>query len=122
MNITPIYRENISLECIGDRIFIKGSVESKTPSEFMTQFFDEIHNQAIKEKIKELYVDITKLHFLNSNGIKELAKWLIKIINLDEKEKYKVIFICDKNIVWQETSINILAFLNKNLIFSEFIN
>ncbi len=122
MNITPIYEKGISLECIENRIFIKGSIESKMPGEFMSSFFDEVHNQAVKQKIKELYVDITKLNFLNSNGIKELAKWIMKILNLEEDDRYKVIFICDKKMVWQETSITTLTFLNQNLILKQFIN
>jgi len=122
MDINSIYEKGISLECIENRVFIKGNIESKMPGEFMTPFFDQLHNQIIKENIKELYVDITGLTFLNSNGIKELAKWLMKILILPQENQYKVIFICDRKMVWQETSITTLTFLNPNLIFKKFIN
>lgn len=122
MNIKPIYDKGITLECIANRVFIKGNIDSKMPGEFMTPFFDDLHNQIIKEKIKEIYVDITELRFLNSNGIKELAKWIMKIINCNDDERYKVIFICDKRMVWQETSITTLTYLNPNFILKQFIN
>ncbi|HOJ64808.1 MAG TPA: hypothetical protein PLE45_10350 [Spirochaetota bacterium] len=122
MKIESIHNGGVTLECIDNRVFIKGSIETKIPGEFMTQFFEELHNQVIKEKIKELYVDITNLKFLNSNGIKELAKWIMKILTVQEEDRYKVIFICDRKMAWQETSITTLTFLNPNLILKQFIN
>lgn len=122
LEINEVKDKGILLKVENDRVYIIGNIESRQPGDFMTHFFSELHNMLVDKAIGLIEVDITQLKFLNSSGIKELAKWIMNLNSLPDEKKYKIKFICDKNLVWQDTSIATLTFLNPENILKEFIN
>ena len=53
---------------------------------------------------------------MNSGGIKTLIKWVTKMLNLPEDEKYKFKIIANGGIAWQEASLQMLSKLNPAFI------
>ena len=82
----------------------------------MHDFFTELHQYVLEHEIKRVDVDITKLKFLNSAGIKVLIDWIILITELSEDNRYQLFFICDSKSFWQETSINTLAIIDSSIV------
>lgn len=114
--ITPINRDGVLMKVQKDTIYISGSIDNQNPESYMTPFLSELHENIIENGIKEMKVDIRKLDFLNSSGIKELVVWVMKINEEDENKKYRINFICNDNLNWQRSSISTLEYLNANIV------
>ena len=61
----------------GDTLKIIGTIDSASPSEFLTDFFKDLHNAIVKAGLGKINVDITSLSYLNSSSIKEIVTWII---------------------------------------------
>ena len=68
----------ISLRVEADTVFMAGEIDQLSPREFMAGFFEIVHNMALSESLAEVKVDVTKLVFLNSSGIKEFLSWILQ--------------------------------------------
>ena len=122
LEVREVNEKGVTLKVDNDIVYFIGNIDSRQPGELMSQFFVEVPSQLVSKSFKEVNVDITQLQFLNSSGIKELAKWIMTLNSTPEDKKYKIGFICDKNLVWQDTSISTLTLLNPDYIGKSFIN
>lgn len=129
MSISPIgsINNNCKLKLMNHTVTISGVIDELNPGEYLKPFFEEVHNSVIKENeifndkaIKNLVVDIKMLDFINSSGIRELVKWILKITKLSEDQQYKLQFKINKNLNWQVKLIGTLKILSHRLI-DEFI-
>lgn len=88
-----------------------GCIDLLNPEPLFVPFFDNIHENIIKENIKEVILDFKELSFLNSSGIKTITKWIMKIHSLSPENKYKMKLLYSEEITWQRTSLMILTYL-----------
>jgi hypothetical protein len=116
MDIKTINAAKSVLSVDNSCIKIAGIIDEKMPAEYMKPFFNNVHDEILKNKHKNIIIDITNLEFLNSAGIRELINWVVKIDTLAIEDKYKINFLCNKNNLWQESSISTIAFLNREYI------
>lgn len=101
-----------AIEVFGENtVKFKGCIDLQNPEPIITPFFDKIHNNVIKNGIKEVFLDFKELNFLNSSGIKTITKWIMKIPLLPQDKKYKLNLIYTDEITWQRTSLMILTYL-----------
>lgn len=114
--IETVQEDDVTLSFKEDTVYISGNIVQMKPELYMQDFFTELHQYVLEHKIKRVDVNITKLKFLNSAGIKVLIDWIILITELPEDEKYQLFFICDSKSFWQETSINTLAIIDSNIV------
>ena len=116
LNVNSVNKKGLLMKTNGNTVIITGSIDCEKPSKFMTPFFNKVHNEVVKKKIKKIRVDITKLVFLNSAGIKEFVTWGVKLFDLPEELKYEIKYICNFDVPWQEASIELLVSLNSDLL------
>ncbi|MCH5149439.1 MAG: SiaC family regulatory phosphoprotein [Spirochaetales bacterium] len=114
--IETVQEDDVTLSFKEDTVHISGNIVQMKPELYMQNFFKELHQYVLEHKIKRIYVNITKLKFLNSAGIKVLIDWIILITELPEDEKYQLFFICNSKSFWQETSINTLAIIDSHIV------
>ena len=114
IEVKPVSESGIEMKTEGTTIFISGSINHPRPQVFMEPFIEEVHDTIVKNNIKEVDLDITKLRFLNSSGIREIVDWVLKMSKLPNEDKYKINFICSSEHKWQESSISTLIYLNQN--------
>ena len=114
--IETVHEDDVTLSFKKDTVYISGNIVQIKPELYMKDFFTELHQYVTEHEIKHLDINITKLKFLNSAGIKVLIDWIILITELPEDEKYQLSFICDSKSFWQETSINTLAIIDSNIV------
>ncbi len=88
-----------------------GDIDMEDPSLILDPLFDKIHNGIIDSSFKEVIADFKALNFLNSSGIKAVAKWIMKLSEVDDDQKYIIKIIHNKDITWQVTSLPTLTFL-----------
>lgn len=121
LNVYSINENGVKMEVMDNTVTISGMIDCKDPGSFMSLFFEEVHSSAIRKQIKEVCVDITKLNFLNSSGIKEFVVWIMKLSELPDNQKYALKFICASDVKWQELSIGALVLLNSDFVSHEIV-
>ncbi len=115
LNIEPVKQSRISIDITdtasGIGVSFIGDVDMQDPGIVLDPLFDKIHGGCIESGIKEVDLDFKQLNFLNSSGIKAIAKWIMKLGDLSGDKKYVIKIIHNKNITWQVTSLPTLTFL-----------
>ena len=95
----------------GLNVKFSGEIDMEDPGIILDPLFDRIHTGADEQGFKEIVVDFIELNFLNSSGIKALAKWVMKLSDLSEDKRYKIKINHNKDITWQVTSLPTLTYL-----------
>ncbi len=115
LNIQPVKQSRISIDIAdtasGIGVSFIGDVDMQDPGVILDPLFDKIHGGCVESGIKEVDLDFKQLNFLNSSGIKAIAKWIMKLGDLSEDKKYVIKIIHNRNITWQVTSLPTLTFL-----------
>lgn len=95
----------------GVKIIISGDIDMQDPSTLLDPLFDKVHNGVLSSGLKTVELDVTNLTFLNSSGIKAIAKWIMKLAGTEASKKYQIKIIQNRAIAWQATSLQTLTFL-----------
>lgn len=100
----------------GNWIFVKGEIDPTSPRDFIAAFFELVHNMAVGENLSELHIDVTRLSFLNSSGIKEFLSWILRRNRLAHGKKYCMNFVYDPTVTWQPITLARLRDLDPDAI------
>ena len=115
LNIQVVEEDRIKIEVLdsdsGLIIKFTGDIDMEDPSIILDPLFSKLHDGCVEQGIKSVAADFTELNFLNSSGIKAVAKWIMKLTELDDESKYQIKIIHNKDITWQVTSLPTLTFL-----------
>jgi hypothetical protein len=95
---------NVAIRFVGD-------IDMEDPSIILDPLFEKIHTGMVIKKLHEITADFRQLTFLNSSGIKALAKWIMKLVTLPADQKYAIKIVHNKSITWQVTSLPTLTYL-----------
>jgi len=115
LNIEPITQGKASIEvkdtAAGIAVVISGDIDMQDPSVLLDPIFEKIHNGSMELGIKVVEANVRQLMFLNSSGIKAIAKWIMKLASAPADKKYQIKILQNKDITWQATSLLTLTFL-----------
>jgi hypothetical protein len=115
LNIEPVRQDKIKMEVLdnaeGLKVTFVGDIDMEDPSLVLDPLFEKIHQGMVAKKIPFIVADFTGLTFLNSSGIKAVAKWIMKLAMLPPDQKYQIRIAHNKAITWQVTSLPTLTFL-----------
>jgi hypothetical protein len=115
LNIEPISQGKASIEvkdtATGVCVSISGDIDMQDPSVLLDPLFEKIHAGCTEKGIKTVETDVRQLTFLNSSGIKAIAKWIMKLASTPADKKYQIKILKNKDITWQATSLLTLTFL-----------
>jgi len=100
---------------------IAGTIDYREPDKILEPFFGNLHSNILKSGIKKIEIDVTKLLFLNSSGIKEFVQWFINIELLSSDKRYQVKFLINSNLLWQESTISTIININPSFIRKEIV-
>lgn len=95
----------------GVNVAIAGEIDMQDPSVILDPVFAKVHEGASAQGLKVVEFDVRKLTFLNSSGIKAIAKWIMKLASLGADKRYQIKILSNKEITWQATSLQTLTFL-----------
>jgi len=112
-NFEPVKFENaaITLENgeSGATLVLSGDIDMRdTTLEFLPCLL-KIHDTLVENRVKQLKLDLVKLTFMNSNGIKSLINWVMKLSELPEADRYTIHVIASSSIAWQESTLPVLC-------------
>ncbi len=115
IGVAPIAQDKIKITVDdtpnGIAVRFVGDIDMEDPSIVLDPLFEKIHSSVVAQKIPEVGADFQNLNFLNSSGIKAVAKWIMKLAMLPADKKYSIKIIHNKAITWQVTSLPTLTFL-----------
>lgn len=115
LNIDPVAQDKIKIEVVdtatGISVKFVGDIDMEDPSIVLDPLFEKIHTGMVSKKIPDVVADFQGLNFLNSSGIKAVAKWIMKLAMLPADQKYHIKISHNKAITWQVTSLPTLTFL-----------
>ena len=115
LNIDPIAQDKIKVQVVdnaeGLMVQFVGDIDMEDPSIVLDPLFEKIHQGMVAKKIPFIVADFKGLTFLNSSGIKAVAKWIMKLAMLPPDQKYQIRIAHNKAITWQVTSLPTLTFL-----------
>ncbi|MGL1890527.1 MAG: hypothetical protein OCD02_02820 [Spirochaetaceae bacterium] len=100
----------------GVSVVFNGDIDLADPSVILNPFFKGIHDGAVAGKFNTVVGDFTKLAFLNSSGIKAIAKWIMLLAAVPADQQYKIKIEYDKSVAWQATSLPTLKFLVPDVV------
>ncbi|MCX8059148.1 MAG: hypothetical protein N3A58_07020 [Spirochaetes bacterium] len=121
-NKITIKEQNYSIEFSDNIIKIFGVVEIKNPNDNFSLHIKKINSLILERNLKEIIFDLTNLEFMNSSGIKVLVEWILRLEELPDDQRFKILFIYNPKILWQESTINTLLFLNEKLLSKKSID
>ena len=92
LGIEPVSEERIIIDVLdnpnGVTIKFIGDIDMEDPSIILDPLFEKVHNGVLENSYKEVMADFRELNFLNSSGIKAVAKWIMKLSEVDDIQKY----------------------------------
>ncbi len=71
----------------------------------LSQFVLQAHEEAERLSVTEVIVDVHELYFINSVCLKSLVVWIDKLVNSDPSIRYRLTFLVDSHLRWQDRSI-----------------
>lgn len=93
-----------------------GDIDMENPAEILDELFDHCHKDAQALALEEVVLDFQELNFMNSSGIKAIAKWIMKQAPLNQEERYHIRIIHNRKVTWQMTSLPTLTFLLPGIV------
>ena len=115
LGIEPVSEERIIINVLdnpnGVTVKFTGDIDMEDPSIILDPLFEKVHDGVLENNYKEVMADFRELNFLNSSGIKAVAKWIMKLSEVDDNQKYIIKIVHNKDITWQVTSLPTLTFL-----------
>ncbi|MBN2509397.1 MAG: hypothetical protein JXB03_03935 [Spirochaetales bacterium] len=115
IHINPVEQEKIKISATsspeGGTVFFSGDIDMADPSPLLDPLFEQVHSQALDGGASAVTLDFTQLAFLNSSGIKAIAKWIMRLAAVPDARKYKIKIIHNPEVTWQLTSLPTLTYL-----------
>ena len=119
-NIDPIQMENANASLAGDdtgvRLILEGDIDMRDTSVEFLPYLMKIHDAMTRNNLTSISLDLSKLTFMNSNGIKSLINWIMKAGELPPEKRYLINIIANSNIAWQESTLPVLRKLFPDFI------
>jgi hypothetical protein len=109
----------VTFKAEGNFVTVAGEIDQMSPRDFIAGFFELIHNMAMGENLAEVRVDLTRLLFLNSSGIKEFLSWILRRNRVPPEQKYRIVFLYDPRVTWQPITLPRLRDLDPDAITLE---
>ena len=119
--IQPIKNEDLQMNVRGTTFSISGCVSMNNPADILEPYILELHNKLVDEGIKRITLDLTRLAFLNSSGIREIVNWILLVNSLPAEKRYAVHIKYSAKYLWQESSTSTFVYLNPDLVSKEVI-
>jgi hypothetical protein len=112
---TPELRAEAALDGGALRVTFSGSAESNAKTA-LDGLFKSLHEEALRQGIREVTLDLRELEFMNSSCLKSFVFWLREAQELDASKQYKIRLLSDEAKHWQRRSLAALACFAADLV------
>ena len=88
-------------------LWIRGNADYHA-SDAIELLLTRVHAEAVRLGIVEVIVDLRQLEFMSSSCFRNFLTWLTDIQELSEDNRYKVKFVFNPGLHWQNRSLHSL--------------
>ena len=99
------------------RVAMSGAVEMRDPGDVLNPYWTLIDEEALRQNLKVVELDVRDLNFMNSSGILTLVRWITRC-KVARRTAISLVLQYDRNVTWQRSSIPTLAKLAPNVVVS----
>lgn len=85
-----------------------GSAETES-LDALHQALGGVHDDALRNPVPTVIADIRGLEFATSSCLKVFVTWLQRVLDLDEAQRYQIVFRANPRHSWQRRSLVALA-------------
>lgn len=89
------------------RAWLKGTADYHA-LDAVEMLLTRVHAEALRLEIDEAVIDLRQLEFMNSSCFRNFISWLAEILELNEDRRYKVKFLFNPELHWQNRSLHTL--------------
>ncbi len=119
LRLLPVILEGFSIKPILVasvlKIVLRGSADMEARPSF-SQFVPLAHQEAERLTVNEVVVDVHELYFINSMCLKALVIWVDLVANSTPNKRYRLTFLVDSHLHWQDRSILALQRMAPDLV------
>jgi hypothetical protein len=98
---------------------IEGDIDMRDTSIDFLPYLIMVHEILVKNNVNSINLNLLNLTFMNSNGIKSLINWIMKMTELPDSNRYKIHISANNEIAWQESTLPVLQKLFPDYILIE---
>src|SRR3954447_11263606 len=98
------------------RVAMSGAVEMRDPGDVLNPYWTLIDEEALRQNLKVVELDVRDLNFMNSSGILTLVRWITRCKS--HGNGYRLVLQYDRNVTRQRSSVPALAKLSPNVVVS----
>jgi len=122
-NIEPQHFENADASIENDKdglcLILSGDIDMRDTSIEFLPYLLKVHNTLVQNKIRKIRLNLVELTFMNSNGIKSMINWIMKLTELPENIQYRIHISANTDIAWQDSTLPVLRKLFPDFIIIE---
>ncbi len=100
------------------RLALKGSADLNSKP-MLDTLLDKLHPEVLRLAVPEVVIDLHALEFMNSSCFKSFVSWIGKDQDLEPEKQYKMRFLQNAKMHWQQRSLNALRCFAVELIVVE---
>jgi hypothetical protein len=99
-------------------IKLSGMITRNGSNQDLAGFFRTVHSDAISRGLREVFVDVSRVTFVNSSAIRLFIDWA-SWIKSDQSPPYILRFVTSRRFTWQQTAFTALTALMKDVLVVE---
>lgn len=85
----------------------------------LDRFLKSVHDQACRQQVRRVTLDLRALTFMNSSGLSSLAGWVAQIQDLPTPAQYQVKLLASPDSFWQRRSLYAISRLADDIVSVE---
>ncbi|MCK5242410.1 hypothetical protein KAR34_08155 [bacterium] len=116
LTIPAVKHGDFVIKAFKNIVEISGNIDTLTVEHCLKAFFEQANTMILLQNIKAVRVDVKKVAFINSKGIKEFATWVLKQKETPTDKKYTITFQCNPDVEWQKLNFSVLKHLNPDYV------
>ncbi len=85
----------------------------------LERFLAAIHEEARRQHLQNVSLDVRSLAFMNSSCLKSLVVWVTQIQDLPPAERYHITVVSSPTLYWQKRSLFAISSLASDIVTIE---
>jgi anti-anti-sigma factor len=82
----------------------------------LNEYLEQVHAQALAQKVHSVSVDLRDLDFMNSSCLKAFVQWVAEVQEAATEDRYAIVIHGSDRRAWQKRSLHALATLAPEVV------
>jgi hypothetical protein len=118
-DVAPYVHEQLRVSAAGEHeVVLEGEITVRDPNADIQPHLRLIH-ECVRGRIPALYVDVTRLHFVNSSAIRLFLDWTAWLRAELPEARYRLVFRTSASLTWQSAAFPAIQLLGGDLVTVE---